>query len=186
MNRLLALLELLIHLRQHIVRTRNLRIQRRQEEDADRQPGYQSSHDHNRERTPRIRPNAVRQCRGQQYQRRHVATSSDAIQRYRVPKAMHFAGSPIPAMANVHCAAATGNFMVLENHSVDVPWWSDLVNGVEKPIVNKGYITVPDKPGLGITLNDEVMKQHLIEPGYFEPTPQWDKESTRTNDRLFS
>ena len=110
----------------------------------------------------------------------------DAIQEYGVPMAMHFAGSPVSCMANVHCAAATENFLVLENHSVDVPWWNDLVDGVEKPIVNKGYITVPDKPGLGITLNDEVMKQHLLEPGYFEPTPQWDKENSRINDRLFS
>ena len=82
--------------------------------------------------------------------------------------------------------AATENFLVLVNHSVDVPWWSDLVDGVEKPIVSKGFVTVPDKPGLGITLNDEVMKQHLLEPGYFEPTPQWDKENQRVNDRLFS
>jgi L-alanine-DL-glutamate epimerase-like enolase superfamily enzyme len=108
----------------------------------------------------------------------------DAIQEYGVPMAMHFAGSPVSCMANVHCAAATENFLVLENHSVDVPWWSDLVNGVEKPIVNHGFITVPDKPGLGITLNDEVMKQHLGEPGYFEPTPQWNVD--RANDRLWS
>jgi L-alanine-DL-glutamate epimerase-like enolase superfamily enzyme len=42
--------------------------------------------------------------------------------------------------------------------------------------VNKGFITVPDKPGLGITLNDEVMKQHLL-----EPTLQWDKETGRVS-----
>ena len=59
-----------------------------------------------------------------------------------------------------------------------------LVNGVEKPIVNKGFVTVPSGPGLGITLNDEVVKQHLLEPGYFEPTPEWDKD--RSNDRLWS
>lgn len=110
----------------------------------------------------------------------------DALQEYGVPMAMHFAGTPVSCMANVHCAAATENFLVLENHSVDVPWWGDLVDGVEKPIVNKGFVTVPDKPGLGITLNDDVMKQHLLEPGYFEPTPQWDKENQRVNDRLFS
>ena len=100
--------------------------------------------------------------------------------------AMHFAGSPVSCMANVHCAAATENFLVLENHSVDVPWWSDLVEGVEKPIVNNGFITVPDKPGLGVTLNDDVMKQHLDpeDKGYFEPTPEWDKE--RSHDRLWS
>jgi len=98
--------------------------------------------------------------------------------------AMHFAGTPVSAMASVHCAAATENFLVLENHSVDVPWWSDLVEGVEKPVVNHGFITVPEKPGLGITLNEEAVKQHLLEPGYFEPTPQWNTD--RTNDRLWS
>ena len=93
-------------------------------------------------------------------------------------------GTPVSCMANVHCAAATRNFLALENHSLDVPFWQDLVNGVEKPIVNKGFITVPDKPGLGVTLNDAVMKQHLLEPGYFEPTPEWDKE--RSHDRTWS
>jgi L-alanine-DL-glutamate epimerase-like enolase superfamily enzyme len=108
----------------------------------------------------------------------------DGAQEYGVPMAMHFAGSPISCMANVHCAAATENFLVLENHSVDVPWWNDLVEGVEKPIVNKGFITVPDKPGLGVTLNEAVVRQHLLEPGYFEPTPQWNTD--RSNDRLWS
>src|ERR1039457_5678482 len=108
----------------------------------------------------------------------------DAAEDLGVPMAMHFAGTPISCMANVHCAAATENFLVLENHSVDVPWWSDMVDGVEKPIVNKGFITVPDKPGLGVTLNEAVVKQHLLEPGYFEPTPQWNTD--RTNDRLWS
>ena len=108
----------------------------------------------------------------------------DAIGELGVPMAMHFAGSPVSCMANVHCAAATENFLVLENHSVDVPWWGDLVEGVEKPIINHGFITVPEKPGLGVTLNDEVMKKHLREPGYFEPTNEWDKE--RSNDRLWS
>jgi L-alanine-DL-glutamate epimerase-like enolase superfamily enzyme len=110
----------------------------------------------------------------------------DAIAEYGVPMVMHFAGSPVSCMANVHCAAATENFLVLENHSVDVPWWSDLVEGVEKPIVNHGFVTVPDKPGLGVTLNDAVMKQHLdpADNGYFDPTPEWDKE--RSHDRLWS
>ena len=108
----------------------------------------------------------------------------DACQELGVPMAMHFAGTPVSVMANVHCAAATENFLVMENHSVDVPWWDTLVEGVEKPIVNKGYISVPDRPGLGVTLNDEAVKQHLAEPGFFEPTPQWNTD--RTNDRQWS
>jgi len=109
----------------------------------------------------------------------------DACQELGVPMVLHMAGTPIACMAAVHCAAATENFLVMENHSVDVPWWGDMVNGVEKPIISKGYINVPEGPGLGITsLNDGVIKQHLMEPGYFEPTPAWDKE--RSNDRLWS
>jgi L-alanine-DL-glutamate epimerase-like enolase superfamily enzyme len=108
----------------------------------------------------------------------------DAAQEFGVPMAMHFAGTPISCMASVHCAAATENFLVMENHSVDVPWWGDLANGIEKPIVNKGFITVPDKPGLGVTLNEEVARQHLLEPGFMEATPQWNTD--RSNDRLWS
>ncbi len=108
----------------------------------------------------------------------------DAAQEYGVPMAMHFAGTPVSCMANVHCAAATENFLVLEFHSVDVPWWENLVEGVEKPIVDRGFIKVPEGPGLGITLNEEAVKRHLAEPGFFEPTSEWDKE--RSWDRLWS
>ncbi|MEW5978718.1 MAG: mandelate racemase/muconate lactonizing enzyme family protein [Acidobacteriota bacterium] len=101
-----------------------------------------------------------------------------------VAMAMHFAGSPVCCMANVHCAAATRNFIALEIHSVDVPFWDDLVTGPVKPIVKNGYIPVPELPGLGVTLNDDVCKQHLYEPGYFEPTPEWDKDTS--HDRLWS
>ncbi len=109
----------------------------------------------------------------------------DMAQDYGVPMALHCAHTPIGAMACVHAAAATENFLVLENHAVEVPFWSDLVDGIEKPIVNKGYITVPDKPGLGITLNEAACKQHLAEPGWFEPTDQWNTVG-RPNDRLWS
>jgi L-alanine-DL-glutamate epimerase-like enolase superfamily enzyme len=108
----------------------------------------------------------------------------DEAQELGVAMAMHFAGTPISCMANVHCAAATENFLVMENHSVDVPWWGDLANGIEKPIVNKGFITVPNGPGLGVTLNEDVARQHLLEPGFMEATPQWNTD--RSNDRLWS
>ncbi|MEW6236815.1 MAG: mandelate racemase/muconate lactonizing enzyme family protein [Candidatus Omnitrophota bacterium] len=101
-----------------------------------------------------------------------------------VPMAMHFAGTPVSCMANVHCAAATQNFLALENHSVDIPWWDDLVTGPAKPIIQNGFIPVPETPGLGVELNEEVMKEHLLTPGYFEPTPEWDR--IRSHDRLWS
>src|SRR5262252_2644679 len=110
----------------------------------------------------------------------------DMAQEYGVPMAMHFAGTPICAMANVHCAATTQNFLAMEHHSLDVPWWSSLVHeGVSTPIVQEGFIPVPDRPGLGVTLNEDVVRKHLAPgTGYFEPTPQWDNE--RSWDRLWS
>src|SRR6266576_1642276 len=110
----------------------------------------------------------------------------DMAEEYGVPMALHFAGTPVCCMANVHCAAATQNFLALEHHSLDVPWWSSIVQeGAKTPIVNRGWIEVPDRPGLGVTLNEDVVRQHLA-PGtsYFEPTPQWDNE--RSWDRLWS
>jgi L-alanine-DL-glutamate epimerase-like enolase superfamily enzyme len=110
----------------------------------------------------------------------------DIAEEYGVPMAMHFAGTPVSCMANVHCAAATQNFLALENHSLDVPWWPSMVQEyTSKPVVDHGWIDVPERPGLGVTLNDDVVKQHLAPgTGYFEPTPQWDQE--RSWDRLWS
>jgi L-alanine-DL-glutamate epimerase-like enolase superfamily enzyme len=110
----------------------------------------------------------------------------DMAEEYGVPMAMHFAGTPVSCMANVHCAAATQNFLALENHSLDVPWWSSMVEeGINTPIMNHGWIQVPDRPGLGVTLNEDVVRQHLAPgTGYFDPTPQWDQE--RSWDRLWS
>jgi L-alanine-DL-glutamate epimerase-like enolase superfamily enzyme len=92
-----------------------------------------------------------------------------------IPTALHFAGSPVGCMASVHVAATIKNFVAMENHAVDIPWWGDLVTGVPKPIIQNGYIPVPDKPGLGVELNEAVIKEHLRYPGYFEPTPFYDE-----------
>jgi L-alanine-DL-glutamate epimerase-like enolase superfamily enzyme len=110
----------------------------------------------------------------------------DMAEEYGVAMAMHFAGTPISCMANVHCAAATQNFLSLENHSVDVPWWNDMVEGIPKPIIQRGFIPVPEGPGLGIEVVEEVIKEHLHprKPGFFEPTDEWNED--RTNDRLWS
>ncbi len=109
----------------------------------------------------------------------------DMAMEYGHAMAMHFAGTPISFMANVHCAAATENFLVLENHSVDVPWWGNLVTGNEQPVMEKGWAVVPNKPGLGVEPNPDEVKKHLAPgTGYFEPTENWNNE--RSWDRLYS
>jgi L-alanine-DL-glutamate epimerase-like enolase superfamily enzyme len=102
-----------------------------------------------------------------------------------VAMALHWAGSPISLMANVHCAAATQNFMALEHHHVDDENFEDMAEGIQKPILDNGFIKVPDTPGLGIDLNEKVIKERLKKgEDYFAPTPQWDKE--RSWDRTWS
>ncbi|MEI7845488.1 MAG: mandelate racemase/muconate lactonizing enzyme family protein [Chloroflexota bacterium] len=110
----------------------------------------------------------------------------DLAQEYGVSMALHMAGTPISSMAAVHCAAATENFIALEHHFTEVSFWGDLIEGLPKPIIQNGYIPVPDAPGLGFTLNAEAVKEHLIpeDRGFFEPTPQWDTEHSW--DRLWS
>jgi L-alanine-DL-glutamate epimerase-like enolase superfamily enzyme len=113
---------------------------------------------------------------------------SDYAEENGVAMAMHMAGTPVCFMANVHCAAATHNFLALEHHSVDVPWWENLVKMTGKqPMITKGFANVPlDSPGLGIELNEEEVKKHLDRkaPAYFEPTPEWDQK--RSHDRIWS
>jgi L-alanine-DL-glutamate epimerase-like enolase superfamily enzyme len=105
-----------------------------------------------------------------------------------IAMAMHFAGTPVSFMANVHCAAATQNFLALEHHSVDVPWWESLVKTTDgRKLIEKGFAPVPlTAPGLGIELNDEEVKKHLNEKdkSYFAPTKEWDDK--RSHDRIWS
>ena len=114
----------------------------------------------------------------------------DLAQEYGVAMAMHMAGSPVSFLANIHCAAATENFYVLENHSVDLPWWDELITGIDKPLIVDGYAAVPEAPGLGFgELNEEAIREHMDmsqgrDAGYFESTEAWDGEWSR--DRLWS
>ena len=104
-----------------------------------------------------------------------------------VAVAIHMAESPIACMAAVQTAAAMHNVLALEYHSVDVPWWSDMVSGLPRPLIENGFIKVPDAPGLGIeSLNEELLAQHINPdiPGMWESTEQWDREFS--NDRIWS
>lgn len=112
----------------------------------------------------------------------------DLAQDYGVAMAIHMAESPIACLAAVHAAAATENFLALEYHSVDVEWWDDIIiSKLPKPLVQNGFIAVPDAPGLGIEeLNDEVIAQHLHPdiPGLWESTDYWNHHWS--HDRLWS
>jgi len=104
----------------------------------------------------------------------------DLAQRHGVRMALHQAATPIHAMAAAHIGVATENCWACEFHANDVPWWDDLIiSKMPKPLVNHGFIDVPDLPGLGIDdLNDEVIKENIsaLDPGLWEPTDEWNFE----------
>ena len=102
-----------------------------------------------------------------------------------IAQALHHAASPVSFLGSVHSAAATENFVALEHHSVDNAWWEDLVTGIEKPLVQDGFVKVPETPGLGVELNEDVVREHLRRgEELFAPTPEWDE--ARSWDRIWS
>jgi L-alanine-DL-glutamate epimerase-like enolase superfamily enzyme len=100
---------------------------------------------------------------------------ADYAERHGIPTALHFAGSPIAFMANVHTAAALGSFVALEHHGLDLPFWEGLVTGLPADYLQDGYVRVPDKPGLGVDLNYDGIRENLRAPsGLFDETSYWD------------
>ena len=79
---------------------------------------------------------------------------------HTMPVAPHNISSPVGTLAAAHFCAAIPNFLALEFHASEVPFWSDLVEGLPKPIIQSGFIPVPEKPGLGVRLNEEVARRY--------------------------
>lgn len=112
---------------------------------------------------------------------------SDLCDRYGVALALHMAESPVGCMAAVHCAAAMQNVLAAEFHSCDFPAWNDLAVGIANPLIQNGFIDVPETPGLGIEAWNEAMLQAYAKEGAPAPwadTSSWDNEWS--NDRTWS
>jgi len=88
---------------------------------------------------------------------------ADHADTYYIPVAPHNVASPVGTVAAAHVCAAMSNFLVMEFHAHDVPWWADLVEG--EPVIKDGFIHLADRPGHGMTLNEEVARAHL-KPGH--------------------
>ena len=57
---------------------------------------------------------------------------------------------------SVHLVAAIPNGLIVEY----MPWWDAIYQ--EPPTVEDGYMTVPDKPGLGLELDEEVIRKYKV------------------------
>ena len=88
---------------------------------------------------------------------KRIADLADA---HYIPIAPHNVSSPLGMMAACHVLASVPNFLVLELHALNIPWWNDLCDG-DKPFVHNGFMTVSERPGIGVELNDVVAKTLL-------------------------
>jgi galactonate dehydratase len=91
---------------------------------------------------------------------RKIANLAEA---HYIPFAPHCVVSPIGTMASAHVCASIPNFLVCEWHWISrMDYWKGWVK--EGEIIDKGYITVSDRPGIGVEMNEEVARRAQI-PG---------------------
>ena len=79
-----------------------------------------------------------------------------------VRTALHNSQSVFAMIMCAHISAGIPDFLACEHHYDDLisSWFDTLVNGVSKPIMQNGYVPIPEGPGLGITPNLTAMASH--------------------------
>jgi galactonate dehydratase len=95
---------------------------------------------------------------------------ADMAHTYYVPVAPHCVVSPIGTMASCHVCAAIPNFLILEWHWIQrLQLWKNFVK--EGEIIDKGFITVADRPGIGVEMNEEAARAAQVKGStWFEPS----------------
>jgi L-alanine-DL-glutamate epimerase-like enolase superfamily enzyme len=85
--------------------------------------------------------------------------SANMAELYYMGFAPHNVSSPIGTLASAHVCASVPNFIVLEFHWLHRDYWTTIIQ--EKTnIIQDGYITMSDRPGIGVELDEEVARQY--------------------------
>ena len=82
----------------------------------------------------------------------------DYADMYDVQIQAHVCGGPVATMVALHLETAIPNFLIHEHHTYAIKSWNRELCLQDPQPVN-GYFTVSEAPGLGIELNDEVVKR---------------------------
>ncbi len=76
--------------------------------------------------------------------------------------APHNPQGPISGAVSLHFDVSTPNFVIQEEVSGIVPWFDDVV---DHPLKREGsYWPIPEKPGLGVDINEKEAARHPFEP----------------------
>jgi galactonate dehydratase len=79
---------------------------------------------------------------------------------YYISVAPHHMTSPVATMAAAHLCATIPNFLALEHHCLGIRFWNDLVR-TPAQVIERGFVAVPDEPGFGLEVDEEVVQQHM-------------------------
>jgi galactonate dehydratase len=82
---------------------------------------------------------------------------------YRVEMAPHNPQSYISTMASLHVDATTPASTIQEYSPKRDQWIQDLFKGTG-PVIRAGYAELPDRPGLGVELDEKVAAAHPYKP----------------------
>lgn len=96
--------------------------------------------------------------------------------------APHNVGGPVSTAAALHLAATLPNFKILEhfNDFVDA-WVKEAATGPGYPEVKDGYFPLPGGPGLGVTLNEDFIREHPMTEEKFNLFQEgWHRRQVRT------
>lgn len=85
---------------------------------------------------------------------------ADLADLYFLPVANHNTGSIVNTMATCHWASSVRDYLACETVTGKRDWMDDIIvhDGL---VIQDGFMTIPDKPGLGIELNPDTVKAHL-------------------------
>ncbi|MEZ4621726.1 MAG: mandelate racemase/muconate lactonizing enzyme family protein [Caldilineaceae bacterium] len=84
-----------------------------------------------------------------------IATMAEA---YYIPISPHDASGPVNVIAGAQVMMTVPNFYKLEVHRYDLSSYNILL---DQPLdIRSGHLYVPDRPGLGIELNVDVLKKY--------------------------
>ena len=92
---------------------------------------------------------------------------ADLADLFYVPVATHNVGSRVHTMATVHFGSTVRNFVATESRIGQGALIEEM--GVHELEIADGHIKVPDRPGLGVELVEEVLRANLA-----EEEPYWD------------
>ena len=77
---------------------------------------------------------------------------------YDIRVQAHVCGGPVATAASLHLETAIPNFLIHEHHTYAIKDWNRELC-IQDPQPVDGFFQAPDIPGIGIELNDEVVKR---------------------------